>query len=349
MIKCPEDFKGEYRIPNGVTSIEDYAFCDCSDLTSITISDSVTSIDRNAFSYCKGLKNIIIPNSVISIGYHAFSWCEKLESVTLSSNIKEIIDYAFYECRNLETIIIPNGVTCIGAYAFYHCCNLKSVIIPRSVTTIGEGAFDCTGLTSIIIPDSVTSIEDRAFESTNLTSITIPNSVTNIGEWCFCGCKNLHTIYIPKGYSTVSDNILTYGNHAKIEEQRGVKPNIINIQKYFQEFIIFFDTETTGLLSPNDIPTYEYYEWPRLVQLAWILTDQTGSVIRQKSKIVKPLDFVIPSEATALHGITNERALREGRPLREILDDFITDLSCAEQIVGHYIVFDEKVIESEID
>ena len=59
-------------IPNSVTSIESYAFYECSGLTSVTIPNSVTSIGREAFKYCSGLTSVTIPNSVTSIGYAAF-------------------------------------------------------------------------------------------------------------------------------------------------------------------------------------------------------------------------------------------------------------------------------------
>src|SRR5208337_504915 len=64
-----------YTIPNSVTSIGDYAFGWCSNLTSITIPDSVTSLGDFAFPYCTSLSSITIPDSVTSIGGFAFQYC----------------------------------------------------------------------------------------------------------------------------------------------------------------------------------------------------------------------------------------------------------------------------------
>ena len=79
-----DEYQGNVAIPEEVTymnrtrkvtSIGDYAFYDCSGLTSVTIPNSVTSIGDYAFSGCSGLTSVTIPNSVTSIGSYAFEYC----------------------------------------------------------------------------------------------------------------------------------------------------------------------------------------------------------------------------------------------------------------------------------
>ncbi|MBE6635940.1 MAG: leucine-rich repeat domain-containing protein [Ruminococcaceae bacterium] len=131
----------ELVIPEGVTSIGDYAFYNCHLITSVTM-----------------------PSSVTSIGDYAFYDGLSLTSVTLSSSITSIGDYAFYNCLRLTSITIPYGVTIIGDSAFSECSSLTTIVIPDGVTSIGEKAFYlCDNLTSVIIPDSVASIGDYAF------------------------------------------------------------------------------------------------------------------------------------------------------------------------------------------
>ena len=223
------DYTGPVTIPEcvtydgatySVTSIGEFAFKDCTGLTSVTIPTSVTSIGEEAFRGCTGLTSVTIPNSVTEIGYSAFGgtpWYNnqpdgvvyigkvayefkgEMASGT-AINIKEgtvsISGYAFYGCTGLTSITIPNSVTSIGEFAFSGCTGLTSVTIPSSVTSIGKSAFSgCTDLTSVTIPNSVISIGWSAFRGcAGLTSVTIPNSVTEIGWSAFEGCTALTSV-----------------------------------------------------------------------------------------------------------------------------------------------------------
>lgn len=137
-------------IPNHITSIGNYAFCNCNDLTSIVIPDSVTIIGEYAFYNCKGLTSVRLPNNIISIKDNTFGGCKKLTHITIPNNVKNIGDYAFNHCDSLLSIYIPDSVTHINGGAFFGCESLTSIIIPSSVTSIGHGAFYmCTNLKNI--------------------------------------------------------------------------------------------------------------------------------------------------------------------------------------------------------
>ena len=218
-------------IEKGVTTIGEYAFCNCTSLTDITISDSVTSIGDDAFYNCSSLTSITIPKNVTSIGESVFENCSSLTDITIPDRVTSIGNWAFLNCSSLTSITIPDRVTSIGNYAFYNCSGLTSITIPDSVTSIGDGAFSecssltdivipssvtsirsstfygCSSLTSITIPDKVTSIGNSAFKNcSSLTNITIPDDVTSIGNYTFWGCSNLPSITLPKSVTSIGDS-----------------------------------------------------------------------------------------------------------------------------------------------
>ena len=116
-------------IGNGVTSINEDRFKNCSNLESVTIGNSVTSIRSYAFEYCSSLESVTIGNSVTSIGSSAFQSCSKLTSVVIPDSVTSIGDYAFQSCSSLTSVTIGNSVTSIRSYAFSGCKNLESVHI----------------------------------------------------------------------------------------------------------------------------------------------------------------------------------------------------------------------------
>lgn len=110
---------------------------------------------------------------------------------------------------------------------------------------------------------------------------------------------------------------------------------------------LFFDTETTGLPRNYNAPTTDLSNWPRLVQLAYLLFDGNGSKIAGSDTIIKPDGFTIPEDAARIHGITTERAQKEGKNLLEVLQDFQGVVVKARCLVAHNISFDEKIIGAE--
>ena len=223
------------KIQKGITSIGNYAFRACDNLTSITIPDSVSSIGSFSFSDCEGLITIEIPEGVESIGVSAFYGCINLTSITIPDSVASIGVRAFYGCENItsftvdadnenyssddcgalynkdktnliqypagnlrEVFAIPAGVKNIEDYSFYWSDSLTTVTFPESVTNIGGSAFHgCTNLTSLEIPEGVTGIgNDAFFYCGSLVTVAISASVANIGDCAFYGCSSLESFSV---------------------------------------------------------------------------------------------------------------------------------------------------------
>lgn len=110
---------------------------------------------------------------------------------------------------------------------------------------------------------------------------------------------------------------------------------------------LFFDTETTGLPKNYKAPASDLPNWPRVIQIAWLIADDAGNEIKGAEYIIKPDGFSIPQEASRIHGITTERALKEGVSLKPVLDEIAIDIAHAAVLLAHNIQFDEKVLGAE--
>jgi len=110
---------------------------------------------------------------------------------------------------------------------------------------------------------------------------------------------------------------------------------------------LFFDTETTGLPNNWNAPISDIQNWPRMVQLAYRLCNSDGTVQERGNFIVKPEGFRIPLDVSQIHGITTERALREGIELSTVLSNFQSSFAKAATLVAHNLDFDEKILGCE--
>ena len=184
-----QDASGYISIPaaitNGentytVTSIGDYAFANCSGLTSVTIPDGVTSIGDYAFYFCLRLTSVTIPDGVTTIGEYAFSYCTGLTSVTIPGSVTSIGNDAFYFCTGLTSVDIADGVTSIGNGAFSWCSGLTSVTFQGAEppTFDGDRFLDCPRLGTISLSADMTEEQLTAWEN-SLTKLEINKEKIN--------------------------------------------------------------------------------------------------------------------------------------------------------------------------
>lgn len=108
--------------------------------------------------------------------------------------------------------------------------------------------------------------------------------------------------------------------------------------------LLFLDTETTGLPRSGGSA---FEKWPRVVQLAWAVYDRDGNRDSANSHIIYPADFTIPHDASAIHGITTERAKAEGISLYKVLPALNRDIDRASAIIAHNTDFDLPIVHTE--
>jgi DNA polymerase III alpha subunit (gram-positive type) len=110
---------------------------------------------------------------------------------------------------------------------------------------------------------------------------------------------------------------------------------------------LFFDVETTGLPQNFKAHYSNTKNWPRIVQLSWLTSDKEGNIIQESDNIID-VDFLIPREVSKIHGITNKVAKEKGRPLLEVLNEFLQTMKTSKVIICHNVDFDMPVLQSEL-
>ena len=221
-------------LPATLIKIESYAF-NSSGITTIKIPEGVTTIEEHAFSNCSYLKKVIIPSTITSMGTAIFENCINLSSVSIAEGTKYVTlgSGAFRNCTSLQTITIPGNYITIGRGAFYgcsglksatwknsgsaianqkleqsafeYCSSLESVSLPTTLSTIGNYAFNSSGITTIKIPEGVTAIEEHAFSNCSyLKKVIIPSTITSMGTDVFENCINLSSVSISKGHKDIT-------------------------------------------------------------------------------------------------------------------------------------------------
>ena len=213
-------------LPEGVTSIEDYAFAHNDRLKEITLPQSLTSIGNDAFLWCAALESIALPDGVTSVGDKAFStcvslkelslgaellnagcglteFCVALEKITVSENNESFSDEGNCLTRKADNTVIagcasskiPAGTEQIGEYAFCGQTQLGAIDFPDGLKNIGHYAFSCTGLKELKLPRGLQRIGVSAFANCiELEYVQIPDSVTDVGSKAFV-CEQEIGIY----------------------------------------------------------------------------------------------------------------------------------------------------------
>ncbi|MDA7861313.1 leucine-rich repeat domain-containing protein [Akkermansiaceae bacterium] len=204
-------------ISNGVTSIGDFAFNNCLKLTSITIPDGVTSALKGTFQKCRSLTSITIPDSVTAIGSQAFRSCTSLTSITIPDGVISIESGAFQDCSSLKTITFKGNAPIVGDNPFLNVANGARAAV-NFLSAASFGGIGASWKRLIVISDSLSDLE---WTTTNgkvtitdcntaatgelvIPSVIQGNPVISIGDEAFESCSRITRITIPDSITSIA-------------------------------------------------------------------------------------------------------------------------------------------------
>ena len=253
------------------TTIDSYAFEDCTSLTSIVIPDSVTSIGSYAFEECTGLTTVTFGENsqLTTIGYRAFEGCISLTSINIPSSVTAIARFAFNKCSKL-TYKTYNNAKYLGNEA-------NPYVVLLSATS--------TDIISCAINKSCKIILDSAFIYNNLTSITIPSSVTTIGEEAFYGCDSLTNVIIEDmeswckiEFGNAGANPLVYGENLYIGETKVTNLVIPDGITEIKQYAFYGCDSLTSITIPSSVTTIGAAAFMRCDSLKSVTFDENSQL-----------------------------------------------------------------------
>lgn len=221
-----QSLSGSLTIPEGVITIEPYAFGNCENLSGVLslpstlefintsafqncgftcellLPQNLKSIDNEAFSGCSGFYgNLILPEGLSRIKNAVFSNCNHLTGdLIIPQNVKEIMYDAFSGCSGLNgRLTLPEGLRHIENSAFKSCKFSGPLVLPSTLKFIGRESFSYNMFSGELkLPASLQDLCSNAFEYCSRISGTleIPENITAIMENTFGGCESIQKLIL---------------------------------------------------------------------------------------------------------------------------------------------------------
>lgn len=266
-----------------VVGIDEGAFDNCPNLTSVSIRKNIKSIDSGAFRNCRNLSKINVsdgnpyfsslngvlfnkdftsivcypqnkteseyslPDSVVSISEYAFCNCLNLSYVNIPKGIKAIGDYIFYGCTNLSNLNMPDDCESIGNYSFYGCTNLSNLKISNNCRSIGDYAFyGCENLTCLEFTEKIDKIGNYAFgKCEKISYVKFLEKLDLLGDYAFSNCNNISYVEFSKGVDTI-------GSYAFYKCANLSKLSCYESLNYIGYYAFYYCENITCVYLPNN-------------------------------------------------------------------------------------------------
>ena len=304
-------------VTNGVMSIGEYAFFECSSLYSVSLPTTLERINENAFMYCYSLPSLTIPEGVRQIGKSIIYRNYSLTEINLPASLISIGGSFAGECPNLRKITVASGNTSYKVVKnVLYTYNMDKLIchpaglsdttfnIPSGVKILDVYAFDSnTHLINVVIPNTVTRIDSCAFsDCSNLESISLPDSVNYLGIYAFCDCPSLKTVKL-------SNNIMSIDQQAFSRCYQLKKISLPSNLTYIGNFVFLGSTNLNKVYIPNSVMTIKdnaFEDCPNVTIYCYTgsyaqsyATDNNIDIILLDAKLGEP-DFVLPPSLTKI-------------------------------------------------
>ncbi len=179
----------EVCLPLSLRKIEDYAFANCLNLTTIELPEGLREIGESAFIGCSSITRVKIPNSVKSIGENAFADCASLQTIEFPDDFKDLSPNLVRGCYALEEIKLGDSYSIVDGHIIDSTTKELILSLPNT-------AKDKT----IRIPNTITQIHRAALAlCKDADKVALPKEVEEIDGSTFTGLDNLKTIDIEEG------------------------------------------------------------------------------------------------------------------------------------------------------
>lgn len=277
----------EVDLPDGVTTLGDYAFYQCPALGKATLGKGITAISGFCFNSCGELSSVTLKGAVESIGEFAFFSCFKLQEFDLPASLRSIGNGAFKSCESLRRVSIGKNVASIGVVPWSFCKALRSFEVdadnasflaiggvlfskdgktlieypagrpgeyevPDGTATIGPNAFYyCTKLTEVSIPASVTKIGDSAFHAcSGLTMVAVP--AAEIGSQAFMFCENMKSVHLRENVKSIGTLAFSMCDALSYIFAQPAQPPVLASENIFSD-----NTYANATLEVTDVDAYK--------------------------------------------------------------------------------------------
>ena len=254
------------EIPATITSIGDYAFENCYNLSRITFQAGGTglTVGRNAFASCDKLTSIALPAYTSYIGASAFEGTP-LTAFVIPQSVT-ILNNNLFKGTKITSIHIPANVEIIGEDVFYN--------VPLTKITFAEGE---KPLTIGSLEHDVSKKDNRnfgVFFGTQITELVLPDRLVSIGDCAFYNQTTLTSVYMSK-----NSQLKTIGQYAFAVESGRSRLNSVSLGGSLEVIgqYAFYKANLIDITIPRSVTLVDKYAFSDNMYMRSVVFEMGGN------------------------------------------------------------------------